>query len=178
LKTGRSTARDSPVRGASKTAGAAPSRDFVRVGRSRIEGKGVFAKRRIPWGTRVIEYTGARVPVTALLTDVTSVAATHVYVFRLSASTAIDGARGGSDARFINHSCDPNCEAYIFDDRVYIYAVQDIARGDELTLDYKLGPVIHGPRSRARAKALYACRCGAKTCRGTMLASRRRGAHS
>ena len=159
-------------------AGAAPSRNFVRVGRSRIEGKGVFAKRRIPWGTRVIEYTGVRVPIATLLTGVTRGAPARVYVFRLSASTAIDGARGGSAARFINHSCEPNCDAYVFDDRVYIYAMQDIARGDELTLDYQLGPVIHGPRAGARAKALFACRCGAKTCRGTMLAGRRSRAHS
>jgi SET domain-containing protein len=150
------------------------NRDFVRVGQSRIEGRGLFAKLRIPRGTRVIEYTGARVPITACLMAPVAVAPERVYRFRLSASTSIDATRGGSDARFVNHSCDPNCEAYVFDERVYFYAMRDITRGQELTLDYQLTPILQLPRSSARARAAYACRCGATACRGTMLAPRKR----
>ena len=83
-------------------------RDFVRVGRSRIHGSGVFAKRAIPKGTRVIEYTGERVPVELLLVQGADDSSAHVYSFRLTSSTVIDGSRGGNEARFINHHCDPN----------------------------------------------------------------------
>ena len=90
----------------------------------------------------------------------------RVYTFRLNETVVIDGARGGNSSRFINHSCAPNCEAYAFDDRLYIYAMVDIARGDELTFDYKLAlppglPAESGPDS-------HACSCGATTCRGSM----------
>ena len=85
---------------------------------------------------------------------------------RRNDAVVIDGARGGNASRFINHSCAPNCQAYAFDDRLYIYALVDIARGDELTFDYKLAPpsgvaADHDPQS-------HACSCGAATCRGTM----------
>ena len=147
-------------------------RDFIRVGRSRIEGTGVFAKRRIHRGARIIEYTGERVPADRLLAPAGGTGAARVYTFRLNETIVIDGARGGNASRFINHSCAPNCEAYAFDDRMYIYAQVDIARGEELTFDYKLAP----PPGR-RAKAApdeHACACGATNCRGTMRRTRRK----
>lgn len=141
-------------------------RDFIRVGRSPIEGLGVFAKRRIHRGARIIEYRGERVAADRLLAPAGSPEPARVYTFRLNETVVIDGARGGNSSRFINHSCAPNCEAYAFDDRLYIYAMVDIARGDELTFDYKLTlppglPAESGPDS-------YACSCGAPTCRGSM----------
>ncbi len=153
------------------TASPSANRDFVRVGRSRIHGKGVFAKRRIPRGTRVIEYAGARVPVTQLFVEMAEGAPPPVYSIRLNETMVIDGARGGNDARFINHSCDPNCEAYVFDDHVYIYAMREIARGEELTFDYKLGAAF-GRRRRKGDLDAYACACGSPKCRGTMIARR------
>lgn len=149
------------------------NRDFVRVARSRIHGSGVFAKRAIPKGTRVIEYTGERVPVERLLIDAGDDSSAHVYSFRLSPSMVIDGSRGGNEARFINHHCDPNCETYTFGDRVYVYAMREIVRGEELTFDYQLRPVISGRRSKAR-DAAFRCLCGSPSCRGTMLYRRRR----
>ena len=146
-------------------------RDFIRVGRSRIEGTGVFAKRRIHRGARIIEYIGERVPADRLLAPAAGTGTARVYTFRLNETIVIDGARGGNASRFINHSCAPNCEAYAFDDRMYIYAQVDIARGEELTFDYKLAP----PPGR-RAKAApdeHACACGATNCRGTMRRTRR-----
>jgi len=148
------------------------NRDFVRVGRSRIEGKGVFAKRNIPKGTRIIEYMGERVPLTKLLVEIAEGKPASVYTFRLTDSTVIDGARNGNEARFINHSCEPNCEAYVFDERLYIYAMRDIVRGEELTFDYQLDSALKTRRKKQNLKA-YACRCGSPNCRGTMLSIKR-----
>jgi uncharacterized protein len=148
------------------------NRDFVRVGRSKIEGQGVFAKRKIPRGTRVIEYLGERIPFEKLLTELIECKTSHVYAFRLNDTTVIDGARNGNEARFINHSCEPNCEAYVFDDKMYIYAMRDIIRGEELTFDYQLGPAFPGKRRKVNPDD-YACKCGSPNCRGTMLAVKR-----
>ena len=130
-----------PVAGGHAAQSSEPwDRDFIRVGRSRIEGTGVFAKRRIHRGARIIEYCGERVAADRLLAPADDPNQARVYSFRLNDSVVIDGARGGNSSRFINHSCAPNCEAYAFDDRLYIYAIIDIVRGAELTFDYKLAP--------------------------------------
>jgi uncharacterized protein len=145
------------------------NRDFIRVGRSRIAGKGVFAKRKIPKGTRIIEYLGLRVPVSKFLVEISQGKAPSIYAFRLNESFLIDGAVGGNEARFINHSCEPNCEAYVFDDRAYIYAMRDISRGEELTFDYQLQRTIKSRISK-HDKELYRCLCGSPNCRGSMIA--------
>ncbi|CAN5329345.1 SET domain-containing protein-lysine N-methyltransferase [soil metagenome] len=151
----------------------APSRDFVRVGRSRIEGTGVFAKRKIAKGTRIIEYIGERVPVSSFLVAASEGNAPSIYAFRVNDSFIIDGAINGNESRFINHACDPNCEAYVFDDKPYIYAMRDITRGEELTFDYRLHSTIRttitaGDRERHR------CLCGSENCRGTMIADKKK----
>ncbi len=145
------------------------NRDFVRVGCSRIAGTGVFAKREIPRGTRIIEYTGKRLPPAQVLIDINEGKRTSVYIFRLNETTVIDGASGGNEARFINHSCAPNCEANMFDNNMYIYAMADIACGDELTFDYQLSPALNGATSK---KEGLSCHCGAPDCRGTMLSQK------
>jgi SET domain-containing protein len=92
----------------------------------------------------------------------------HTFLFIVDPRTVIDAGVGGNEARFINHSCDPNCETVIENGRVFIDAIKRIKPGDELGYDYQLtwestdDPV---------ELALYACRCGAKRCRGTMLDS-------
>lgn len=146
-------------------------RDFIRVGRSRIEGTGVFAKRKIPKGARIIEYIGARVPVDAVVAVANDVPPAAVYAFRLNETTIIDGACGGNDSRYVNHSCAPNCEALCFDDHMYFYALRDITRGEELTFDYRLN-ASSTRRPTRRARVAHACRCGSANCRGTMLARR------
>lgn len=180
----RAADRDRPAAmpkagGASWTSGdplppaAAPTdRDFIRLGRSRIEGMGAFAKRRIHRGARIIEYTGERVLADRLLAPAGGTEPSRVYTFSLNETIVIDGGRGGNASRFINHSCEPNCEAYAFDDRMYIYAMRDIARGEELTFDYQLAPQ---PGRRANAGPdEHACSCGAENCRGTMRRTRRK----
>jgi uncharacterized protein len=143
-------------------------RDFIRTGKSRIEGTGVFAKRNIPRGTRIIEYIGEHVPIHGLFRVVGEGQPARTYTFALNATTAIDGARGGNASRFFNHSCAPNCEAYIFDGHAYIYAMRDVHRGEELTFDYQLAPSgTAAPGSHDSAE--HHCRCGAPSCRGTLL---------
>ena len=83
----------------------------------------------------------------------------------------IDGHVDGNDARWINHSCAPNCETREEEERIYVYALRDIAPGEELNYDY--GLVIEA-RYTAKLKNSYACRCGATDCRHTMLALKRR----
>jgi SET domain-containing protein len=89
------------------------------------------------------------------------------YFFSLNDGRVIDGGRGGNDARFINHSCEPNCEALEHEDgRVFIYALHDIPRGEELRYDYAL---VYEERHTAAVRRAFACHCGAPTCSGSML---------
>ena len=142
-------------------------RDLTRVARSRIAGKGLFAKRAIRKGMRIVEYQGRH---RSLLDVMAEHPATppNAYLLRLDEGTVIDGADGGSDARFVNHGCAPNCVALAFHRRVYVYALRDIARGEELTMDYQMRAPLDGVWSASDA-ARYTCRCGAPECRGTRL---------
>jgi SET domain-containing protein len=148
-------------------------RDLTRVGKSRIDGRGVFARRKIPKGARIIEYKGKRRPTPDFVPEGENGEAAPVYVFALRPGVVIDPEIGGNDARFINHSCEPNCEVYTFKDRAYVYAKREIARGEELTFDYQLRKASGAANFKADAKK-YACHCGSKKCRGTMLARKRR----
>jgi uncharacterized protein len=91
-------------------------------------------------------------------------------LFSANSRTIIDAAHGGNVSRFINHSCDPNCEAIVTKGRVFIHAQRDIEPGEELGYDYWF--VLEDPHTAAN-KALYPCRCGSKNCRGTLLADKR-----
>lgn len=127
---------------------------------------GVFAKRLIPKGTRIIEYLGKRMSVADY--NASQSGSELIYGFTADGITVIDGNIDGNDARFINHSCEPNCEAISFErERIYLYAMNDIAAGIELSFDYQLGQ--SGGSSESTAKA-WVCRCGAPSCRGSLLA--------
>ncbi|MGQ0539189.1 MAG: SET domain-containing protein, partial [Gemmatimonadaceae bacterium] len=80
--------------------------------------------------------------------------------------TVIDAAVAGNDARFINHSCEPNCEAVDENGRIFIEALRAIRRGEELSYDYAYE---RDRETTDEDEALYACRCGARRCRGTIL---------
>jgi len=143
-----------------------------RVLDSPIHGRGVFAARTIRKGETIIEYRGRRTTWDeASEADGDDGDPYHTFLFSLDDGRVIDAAVRGNAARFINHSCAPNCETYEDDrGRVFIEARRTIRAGEELSYDYHLevdGKV--GPRLR-RA---YACRCGAPRCRGTMLARAR-----
>jgi uncharacterized protein len=142
---------------------------FVVVRPSSIHGLGVFALRRIARNTRIIEYVGEVLSTAELNARYDSNARDprgHTYVFHLDGDRYIDAARAGNDSRFINHSCDPNCEAFQERGRIYIRALQNIELGSELTYDYYLELEDEPLPSW---KLLYTCRCGGARCRGTML---------
>jgi len=141
---------------------------MMRVRRSRVHGRGVFALRRIRKGTRIIEYLGDRVSHRQAdrRYEHKDINDNHTFLFIVDRSVVIDGGANGNDARFINHSCDPNCESVIEDRRVFIEAIRTIRPGEELTYDYQIGRDRTDPPN---VDEIYACRCGAASCRGTML---------
>jgi len=142
------------------------------IRRSSIQGRGAFATRRIRPGTRLIEYVGERISreEADLRYDDASMSRHHTFLFALDDDTVIDAAVGGNDARFINHSCDPNCQAVIEDGHIFIEAVRNIQPGAELTYDYAYERTDdHGPED----EALYACSCGSARCRGSILAPKK-----
>ncbi len=150
------------------------NRDFTRVGKSKIHGTGVFAKRKIPKGTRIFEYKGKRVRKDALMLEVEKGRSSLMYVLNVNPTQAVDGEQGGNEARFINHSCAPNCEVYVFDDTPYIYAMRDIIRGEELTFNYQLQSVSGKRLTPKKQREMFPCYCGDSDCRGTMVAKQQR----
>ncbi|HZR06017.1 MAG TPA: SET domain-containing protein-lysine N-methyltransferase [Candidatus Udaeobacter sp.] len=128
-----------------------------------MHGRGVYAMELIPKGTRIIEYTGQRVSWENAPNDEND---PHTFNFGLDNGEVINPEIGGNDARWINHSCDPNCEAVEEDDRIFIDAIRDIKTGEELFYDYALE--IDEPVTE-ESKKKFACYCGSSNCRGTML---------
>jgi uncharacterized protein len=152
-----------------KTVAAIPARpEMMRVRRSRVHGRGVFALRRIRKGTRIIEYLGDRVShrQADLRYEHKDISDNHTFLFIVDRSVVIDGGANGNAARYINHSCDPNCESLIDDRRVFIEAIRTIQPGEELTYDYQIGRDRTDPPN---VDDIFACRCGAGGCRGSML---------
>ena len=93
----------------------------------------------------------------------------RTFLFHVGEDDYIDAVHHGNDSRFINHSCDPNCESDVVDGHVYIVAIRDIAPGEELTYDYSLE--VEDETSPGEERD-YTCRCGSVCCRGTMLEPR------
>jgi SET domain-containing protein len=160
-----STSKKPATSPSSSAAGPLP----FELRQSPIQGKGAFATRRIRKGARIIEYTGERITQDEAdkRYDDEAMARHHTFLFTLDEKTVIDAAVEGNEARFINHSCDPNCQALIEDDRIFIYALKDISPGEELCYDYAYERV---EGMDEESEELYVCRCGAKDCRGTILA--------
>ncbi len=146
-----------------------PRKEKLQVRSSPIHGKGVFARVPLKKGELVLEYLGAIIDWPEALRrhphDPTQ--PNHTFYFALDEDGVIDGNDGGNRARWINHSCDPNCESETKGQRVWVRALRDIAAGQELNYDYAL--VIDEPLTAALKKD-YECRCGSKNCRHTMLA--------
>ena len=136
----------------------------IEVRRSGVHGRGVYATKLIPKGARIIEYTGKR----ALWEDVPDdLADPHTFLFGLdNGIEVIDPTTDGNEARWINHSCDPNCEAIEENGRIFIYALRNLRPGEELFYDYALQ--VDEPISREVAEESR-CFCGSSHCRGTML---------
>jgi SET domain-containing protein len=142
------------------------------VRRSGIHGRGVFATQPIRKGTRIIEYRGERITNATADRRYADVPDedNHTFLFGVDDKWVIDAGVGGNAARWINHSCDPNCEAVDDEGRIYIEAIRSIHPGEELSYDYNIKLE---ERHTPRMKRIWACHCGAKTCRGTILARKR-----
>jgi uncharacterized protein len=140
------------------------------VRNSHIHGRGVFAAGRIRKGTRIVEYTGQRISNDEAdrRYDDTRMRRHHTFLFTLDSKTVIDGAikTGGGDASFINHSCEPNCEAVITDRKIFIHALRTIEPGEELAYDYQYERT---GKNDAELEKFYLCKCGAPNCRGSIM---------
>jgi hypothetical protein len=146
----------------------------IQVRRSGVHGRGVYAIAPIAKGDVIIEYKGQMItwkeaekrhPHNPKEPD-------HTFFFHIDDKHVIDANVGGNAARWINHACHPNCESDIDEDhhRVFIKALRRIEPGEELFYDYGL---VIDERYTPKVKKQFACRCGARDCRGTMLAPKR-----
>lgn len=155
-----------------QAAAKTPSRR-LQVKRSGVHGRGVYAARHLEAGEVLIEYTGERIdwdealhrhPHDPQQPD-------HTFYFHIEGGQVIDALYGGNSSRWINHSCDPNCEAEETPEgRVFIKALRDLLPGEELFYDYGL---VIDERYTPKLKKQFACYCGSASCRGTMLAPKR-----
>jgi len=135
---------------------------------SPVHGMGAFALRRIAKGTRIVEYLGERVSHQEADRRYQGKDANdaHTFLFIVDSRTVIDAGVDGNDARFLNHSCNPNCQSVIENRRVYIEAIRTIRPGEEMTYDYQIQREDDDPPG---IEEVFACRCGFPQCRGTML---------
>jgi SET domain-containing protein len=141
----------------------------IQTRRSGVHGKGVFALSPLAPGEIIIEYTGEIIDWEEALRrhphDPQD--PNHTFYFHIDEQRVIDAKYGGNSSRWINHSCNPNCEADEQDGRVFIKALRAIKPGEELFYDY--GLIIDEPLTPT-LKAEYPCWCGHRQCRGTLLA--------
>jgi SET domain-containing protein len=154
------------------------SKRFVRRS-SPIHGSGVFAARDLPAGIELIEYRGRRLThAQANRAYGGETDSGHTFLFTLNERYLIDANVGGNDARWINHSCAPNCQAWVIEhesgdrrrDRVVIETKRRVRKGEELTYDYGIRLE---ERHTPRLKRIWACRCGSRKCTGTILKPKR-----
>jgi hypothetical protein len=142
------------------------------VRRSAIQGRGAFATRAIRTGQKVDEYLGQRISheeADRRYDDADG--RHHTFLFILDEDTVLDARYGGNDARYLNHSCAPNCETEIEHGRIFIKALRPIRPGEELTYDYRFE---WQDDYGAQEVRYYRCRCGTPACRGTILRVPRR----
>ena len=144
----------------------------IQVRLSGVHGKGVYALRPIKAGERVIEYKGEIISWPEALRSHPHDPSNpqHTFYFHIDDQNVIDGKDHGNAAKWINHSCAPNCESDEQDGRVFIFALRDLQPGEELFYDYRL---VIEERYTPKLKREYECRCGSPACRRTMLAPKR-----
>jgi uncharacterized protein len=156
----------------------------IAARRSPIHGNGVFALVDIPAGTELIEYRGKRLThaqADRLYANTSD--SGHTFLFTLNDKYVIDANSEGNIARWINHSCKPNCRALLEEDadgdrrkdRVLIESLRALRPGEELTYDYG---IVLDERLTPRLKAIWACRCGSRGCSGSLLKPKRKPAAS
>lgn len=126
---------------------------------SPIHGDGAFATRPIAQGTRIIEYAGERITKSE---SIRRCQQGNPFIFYLDDSCDLDGSADTNPARFINHSCAPNCDAELMDGHIWLIAKRDIAAGEEITFDYGFDRVDYRD---------YPCHCGTPNCYGYIVAN-------
>jgi uncharacterized protein len=174
IKKKTSKAANGQTNGQAKGKTALPATDgaheLIEVRKSSIQGRGVFALQPIAKGDRIVEYKGERITheEASARYDDENVKRHHTFLFTVDDQIVVDGKVGGNDARYINHSCNPNCEAIVEKGRIWVYARRDIQPGDELLYDYWYST--DESFTEDDLKRIYPCRCGAKRCRGTLAA--------
>ncbi len=126
---------------------------FLSVSKSKLHGRGVFARTKIPKNTTLIEYTGEKITRAECLRR-DKLQKGSFYVFKLNDDWGVDGATGG-DARLINHSCDPNCKYFRRNGKIWIRSIKKIKQGEEITYFYG-------------ADGEHKCNCKGKSCTGWM----------
>jgi len=151
----------------------------IATRKSAIHGNGVFAVKPLKKGERLIEYKGKlRTHAQADRGATGGADSGHTFLFTLNDKYVLDGNHGGNAARWMNHSCDPNCEAVLEEyegrdrrkDRIFIEAIRDIEPGEELAYNYG---ITLEERHTPRLKKIWACRCGSPRCTGTLLQPKR-----
>ncbi|MEP6511600.1 MAG: SET domain-containing protein-lysine N-methyltransferase [Dokdonella sp.] len=152
----------------------------IAARRSPIHGNGVFALVDIPAHTELIEYRGKRLThAQADRLHANTSDSGHTFLFTLNDKYVLDANSEGNIARWINHSCAPNCRALLEEDadgdarkdRVLIETLRPLRASEELTYDYG---IVLAERLTPRLKAIWACCCGAPRCTGTMLKPKRK----
>ncbi len=131
--------------------------EYIRLKESKIHNIGLYAKKTVPEDTQIIEYVGERLTHAQADKRVDKHETKEVYLFQLDDKHTIDGDTDYNIAKYINHSCEPNCYTDIVDGRIWIYATRDIKRGEELSYDYGF------PRDGWQD---HRCLCGSDNCFG------------
>ena len=144
---------------------------FFDVRQSSIQGKGAFATSKIRKGQRIIEYTGERISNDEADSryDEAGMRRHHTFLFTVTPRVVVDGAVNGNESIYINHSCDPNCEAVIDEKRIFIEAIRTIHPGEELAYDYQYERT---GEDDDEMEKFYKCLCGAPNCRGSIMKSK------
>jgi hypothetical protein len=168
LSGGRDMVAPHPPEGEARLASGRPSGRRIQTRRSDVHGNGVFAVQDLAEGETLIEYKGEIISWKEALRRHPHDPAqpNHTFYFHIDDGRVIDGNVKGNAARWINHSCEPNCEADEVDGRVYIKALRNIAAGEELNYDY--GLIIDEPYT-PKLLSEFPCWCGSEQCRGTLL---------
>ena len=141
---------------------------FAEIRNSKIHGKGIFAKTDIPKCAKIIEYVGEKVTKKeadkrfeqTLEKSEKDNSKGEVYLFELDNKYDIDGDVPWNTAKLINHSCEPNCETEIIDDKIWIISTKNIKKGEEICYNYGFGWEEHKD---------YPCKCRTPKCVGYIL---------
>ena len=143
-----------------------------KVIQSKIHGKGIIATEKIKKGTKIIQYVGEKISKKEgdkrsgdrIEKYLKSNSSGSVYIFELNKNQDIDGNFSFNKARYINHSCNPNCEVDIIKDEIWISSIKNIKKGDELSYDY-------GYTFDKDDYKDHECKCGSKYCIGYIISS-------